>query len=112
MNSQEKLEILNAWKKQVDAYRQIEHDLTPIFGCVADMPLYERISDLLTAYTESVAKLVGKLVGDEAEWLNWYLWDNNMGENALEAEDAKGRFFSIKTLENLLEVIENIPDHV
>lgn len=104
MNSAERLALLNLWARQVSQYEEIAAQLQPLFGTVADMPVYEKITDLLVAYTESISMLVG----DSGTWLDWFHWENDMGKSGLEVILGTTTI-KVKTLEDLLTVIEAPP---
>lgn len=101
MNSVERLDLLNVWAQHVSHYEGIAAQLEPMFGTVADMPLYEKITDLLVAYTESISTLVG----DNSKWLDWFHWENDMGKSSLDVT-FDTTTIKVKTLGDLLAVIE------
>lgn len=102
MTSPEKLALLKLWAAQVSKYEILGDQLSSLFGTLADMPLYEGVTDLLKAYTDSVAILVQ----DTGTWLDWHLWENAMGKSGLDVTFNTGTVISVKTLEDLLLVIE------
>lgn len=101
-----KLEILKNWENAVKASLAYLETLDCL--CLEpESPLYAAFYTQIDAYTRQVALDVG----DKADWLNWYLYENSMGERAGEVtwNDATGRRFrvSVADVETLLLVIEN-----
>lgn len=101
MSDSEKLDLLKAWEAQVLQYEELTKMMEPLFGCVADMPLHEKITDLLLAYTDSISTLVG----DTSTWLRWFHWENDMGKRGLEVSFKGGNTLSVKSIEDLLTIL-------
>jgi hypothetical protein len=101
-----KLEILKNWETAVKA--SLEYLETLDCLCLEpESPLYATFHTQIDAYTRQVAHDVE----DKADWLSWYMYENDMGKRAGEVswKDATGRRFrvSVADVETLLLVIEN-----
>lgn len=53
--------------------------LTTLTGADTESPFLRPITDLMAAHTRSV----GTLVGDPADWLEWYWCENDLGAKGL-----------------------------
>lgn len=72
---------LNTWAQTiVESDTQFEA-LHAIVGATPESPLVLSIANMQMAYTKAVAALVG----DKAEWLEWYWLENGMGAKCGEA---------------------------
>ena len=104
MNHNERLELLKEWETCYNDIDGTWETLSDLFNMYPDSPVGKIIWNTFELYT----KLVSKSVGDNAEWLDWYCWENDMGKNAYEAkasnwkEDKK--ITSIEILCDLIEV--------
>jgi hypothetical protein len=67
-----------------------------------DSPLQNAAWQMFDAYTEMTAKHVG----DEGEWLSWFIWINECGQNELEVWVGK-RTRRIGTVKDLAWVLNN-----
>jgi hypothetical protein len=105
MAEKEKLKLLQKWEEQYYAINDNDLMLNGIFG---DTPpgsqLYKATWGVFEVYTNVLAVLLGD---EDAEWLGWYCWENNMGERSLTAQAASWkRMRKIKNLSALLDLIE------
>ena len=67
------------------------------------------LQDLVYKLFNSLVDKTSEEIGDTLEWLSWFIWDNDMGENAFEAgydEDTK----PIRTIEDLVGLLEGNND--
>lgn len=104
MTFTERINLLMEWEKtyyKIDAYWEKLNDL---FDMYPDSPIGEIIWGTFHTYTN----LVAKSIGDNAHWLEWYCWENNMGKNEYEAKasnwDVEQKITNIETLCDLIEV--------
>jgi hypothetical protein len=64
---------------------------------------FNTISDVFEKYTKATAKLIGDADG----WLDWYMYENDMGEKEMEAKAASWkRKKKIKNISDLCRLIE------
>ncbi len=75
------------------------HDIT---GSMSDSPLGNAVWKMQDQWIESVSELIG----DDDDWLNWYLWANDCGHKALEAKAARWKKArKIQTVTDLVDII-------
>lgn len=65
--------------------------------CSDGYPLYD--SDYITSYIE----LLAFAVGDESEWIMWYVYENNLGTAGLTA--GYGKMKKVDTVDKLYNLI-------
>lgn len=61
--------------------------------------------DLADTLESEYVKLIAQLIGDEAEWISWYIYENDFGANELVA-GIDDEMMSIDTTEKLIRLIE------
>jgi hypothetical protein len=69
-------------------------------GLEPESPFHLAVGELTDAFTRQVAAAVG----DKADWLFWYMYENDMGRKGYEA-GTPDAYRQIKTVEDLLWVI-------
>ena len=92
-------------QKVIDSHKKREELLDKfqeLFGFSDDGAFYDTIFQL----EDLNLKLASQLIGDECEWLEWYIYENKCGENGYEA-GYEGNLIPIKSIDNLLELIDN-----
>lgn len=94
------LEILTKWQEKVTNVIYSMDDLVDLLKC-PDAPLYEHVMKLLDAYTI----LVSQKVGDQYDWLGYYLCDCNLGNSPMEVLIDDERII-LDSLEKLAYIIE------
>jgi hypothetical protein len=103
MTKEEKLDRLNRWVEdhsRMDAQMQA---LKAVVGMLAGSPLFHAVWDMFDSYTEAVAANVG----DTQKWLDWYLWENDMGKKWLKVRTGPDTEpIIVDSTEKLLCVIE------
>ena len=102
MTKKEKLKLLQDWENQFHVTDKAWKCLKLLFGSIdCDSEIGKAIWGSFTEYS----RVMAMLLGDKDEWLSWYCWDNDMGQNELEAGyDCK--MTKINNLESLLQLIE------
>lgn len=101
MTKTEKLALLKKWQEQIQHSESMLDRVREQIGLDFDGPMNVSVCELQMAYTKAVAMLVG----DRAEWLDWYWLENAMGAKAHPA-GPKGKMRPIKALAHLLWLIE------
>jgi hypothetical protein len=96
-----KLALLKEWKEQIQHSESALDRVREAVGLDFDGPMNVAVCELQVAYTKAVAMLVG----DRAEWLEWYWLENVMGAKAHPAGPS-GKTRPIKTIDDLLWLIE------
>ena len=92
---------LKEWKELHDELKDIQCGIEKMFGCQPESQFYETTWRVFDAYTIALAETLGDKGGD---WMQWYCAENRMGERGYSAL-YNGKFKSIKTLNNLYELI-------
>jgi hypothetical protein len=81
MNKKQKKEEINeliSVKKHID---KVNEDLFKVIGRNPEGPIQDAIHDLFNRLLVKTAVLVG----DDGGWLDWYIFENDMGESEYEA---------------------------
>lgn len=84
----------NDWQAQYEALRTLTQ-------CGPEAPIATAMGLMWDAYTDCLAREVG----DTADWLSWYCWENGMGTKGLEATGADGKTIRVRTAAHLARVI-------
>jgi hypothetical protein len=95
-----RLECWRGRREELDA--QLD-SLRALTMAAPECPLFEAVEDVWEAYTASLRELVG----DDAEWLNWYWLECDMGNKPKEVVPGEGAapIFCDRNLMNLARVI-------
>lgn len=101
MTKSQKLATLQRW---AGTMKRGDNLLAPVID-VLDLRPEGPVTTALWITQDALTKATAELVGDGAEWLNWFAADNELGAKAMEAGPL-GKERPIKTLEDLLWVIE------
>lgn len=99
MSDIEKLAMLEQAFKAISAAQDAQDKLAPMMFC-PESPVFEATDILI----ECLVSIVATAVGDDYKWVDWFVFENEMGRKGLEAGKT-GRFKPIKTAEDLLEMI-------
>ena len=80
------------WVHVEDQYRKL-HDL---FNAAPESGVCRAMFETFDLYT----KMLGKMLGDQCAWLEWYCYDNNMGKGGLEVRvgDVEKKICCLKDL--------------
>lgn len=92
---------LQAWAARQQAIDKQYNALRALVGCDLESPLLAALFDVWTAYTVAVSEIVG----DKAEWLQWYELECDMGRRPKEVHSTGGRKIKVRTLRQLARVI-------
>ena len=63
------------------------------------------VCDFGGRFLDDHIKLLSKYLGDEGDWINWYVFDNNYGKKQLEA-GYDGKVLKIDRISRLWDLIE------
>lgn len=77
------------------------HLLDACVGSTVESPL----SDACWKTMDVLIECVSALIGDEREWLSWYIWENDCGNKGLEASRPDGTMAPVSTVADLLAVV-------
>jgi hypothetical protein len=98
----ERITLLTEWLLEYKKVESTCNSIEMLFGKNSDGDVQARFWQLFESYT----KLVAIQVGDDYAWLNWFIWENDCGKNAMEAKAAswkKAR--KIRTVKDLEAII-------
>lgn len=101
MTHTEKLQLLAEWQARIQTADRLIEPVTEVLGLSPESPIHVAVWSLEGAYTRAVAQLVG----DQANWLDWYASENDFGRKAMDAGPT-GATRPIATLDDLIWVIE------
>lgn len=95
---------LEQWKQQHNDLNAVFSAMKPVFGCLANSPLFDGVWNMFGAYTKVLAELLGA-TGWPDDWLTWYAYENDMGAKGMKA-GYNGKLKPIKNLGDLCRLIE------
>lgn len=101
MTRQQKLKMLEEWKKAITGCDTVMEKLSELIG--ADGELGRSMYAMQATYTRAISLIVG----DTEMWLEWFACENDMGANKLAAGQAKP-CRPITDLIELLDLIEGV----
>ena len=104
MTSNEKLKLLEKWNGQYNALYESWEKISEVFGDCLNSEMFNNTFEMFDAYTEAVAKLVG----DDNEWLFWWIFECEQGKNNGNVKIGKKKFKS-NSVKDLLKIIEAKP---
>lgn len=84
-------------------YREIEKFWDEFYD------LFGSCSDKLVETTSlgEIISTIADIVDDKEEWIYWYVFENDWGENGLEYIDKNGNASKLGSLENLWDLIKD-----
>jgi hypothetical protein len=101
MTDKQALNVLQTWLDHYNDVDKVFDLLSDLTGCAADSKLENPVWQMFQGYTG----VVSALIGDDGEWLYWYLYDNEQGKRGMEAE-VNGKVRKVRKLKDLLRVIK------
>ena len=106
MNRKQKLKLLEEWSNHHVKITEVYDAFTLLFGADSECKALAPTWEMFNSYTD----LVAKQLGDNANFVTWFAWDNYFGDSKLEARAENWKKpRSIVTLKDLLDLIENKP---
>jgi len=102
MNRGERVAIISklvAEHQAIDGHFDV---LAKTLGVSPDSPFFDDVFKAFDSYTAAVSTLVG----DDFGWITWFIHENDYGKRKHEAKPSKGRTRKIRTVENLVDIIE------
>lgn len=100
MSLKEKEASVLKWNAVTLSYLNEVEKLIQLVGASVESPLLTALYTLYDEYTGSVQRELN----DEFKWLDWYVWDNEMGAKKLEASIG-GKFISVCSIQDLMRVM-------
>lgn len=108
MKREDQIKKIQQIQDLLDLKREIDKLLDDLYKVIGRNP-EGSLQDLIYKLFNSLVDKTSKEIGDKWEWLDWFIWVNDMGENAFEAgygEDTK----PIRTIEDLIGFLEDNND--
>lgn len=101
MTKDEKLKLLEIWIKRFHAIQKAYDDAKALLGASPESPMVTAMYDAFQGYTDAL----GAQIGDQSNWLDWYLWDNDAGKRGFQAGE-KGKERPIRNLKHLVNLLQ------
>ena len=103
MTKEEKLDRLNRWVEDHNRMEAQMEALASVVGPMVESPLFEAVWAMFDSYTDAVSANIG----DGQKWLDWYVWDNDMGKKGLKVRTGPDtKPIIVGSTENLFMVID------
>lgn len=98
LNREQRIALINEMLEHYKALNAIHDQIKAIFSPEPEAPYFDANWRMFDAYS----RLVAKEVGDEADWLSWFIYENACGEKGFSASSGPGdMMIPIKTVEQL-----------
>lgn len=102
MKFEEKVELVSVLCEDIKKLHKVQNRGEKLFGLFTDGCKY---GDVVNQISDNYVKATAKLIGDNGEWLFWYIYDSDFGKkNGLVEINEKE--YRIKTVEQLIDMIE------
>jgi hypothetical protein len=103
MNKQEKIDLIKQLVDIVQTAQKQLDDIYAMFGC-CEFQFGDTFHKLVNLYIN----LISEKVGDKSEWISWYIFETNCGENT-NGVKIEGKEYTINTVEDLVEICLESP---
>ena len=101
MTNKQKRKRITHWHSDMTQMQEVLDKCDKVIGLAPQGDLWHACSCMMSALTLTTAELVG----DEAEWLEWYWLENGMGSKDLSA-GYDGQEKHIRSLDDLFWLME------
>ena len=95
------IDLVERWIDRAKALHAAQDAISDIMMASPEAPIFTASWDVLGGYTE----LLAKALGDEGGWLEWFLWDCNLGDNPMEMTFPNGKKLTVLGAAELVDVI-------
>lgn len=98
-------EVVKTFKELESLYDGMDK----FIGVDPDAPMFRIAYELFNKYLDAVALNIG----DQSQWLSWYIWDNECGKRAMLVswnENGKHKEVHVRTPMQLVRVMEGHAD--
>ena len=103
MTKQEKIELIQKLQRRLDKADKSMELMYSVFGSNPEGPFQDGIYGLFDMAIDGVAKAIG----DEDDWLSWFIYDNEWGKKEYEAGyEPKVKIKSIEDFVTILDRME------
>lgn len=100
MDTQEKVKLVEKVVKYHSDLNKTFDDIAKVFCTYPEGRLWDQVWSLF----DLTVKLTEDAVGDGADWINWYLWENSSKAGKVVLED--GTEIVVDSVEKLVQIIE------
>lgn len=107
LTSEQKIDLLQKWQASYQRIISAMEALHAVVGVKPESQLHKAVSMMFSDYTSALQRQLG----DGNGWLWWYCYDNEMGRKGLHMQPAGRRMRPIRTLEDLVWLIEAESDN-
>lgn len=101
MTPEQKLAALTRWQQAMEQADAAINPVVELLQLQPESPVCGAVWKLQRLLTDMTAELVG----DQADWLDWYAYENDMGRKGMEA-GWSGFEREIRTLDDLLWLLD------
>ena len=102
MTHKERMTLLKQWESQIFAVDNLRKNIEAVFGDCIESEFFRVISNLEMKYTRVMAELIG-----DADWMEWYWFENDMGARGHEAKASNWKKLrKVTNIEVLCKLIE------
>lgn len=102
LTSEQKIDLLQKWQASYQRINSVMEALHAVVGVEPESQLHEAVWKMFSDYTRALESQLGNCDG----WLTWYCDINKMGRKGLHMQPAGRRMRPIRTLEDLVWLIE------
>jgi len=108
VNREEKVELVKECIESRDSLFNSFGELEKLVGTFSESsPLWNSMCSMDNALQKSVSLNIGDVeMLNGMTWLNWFIYDNDCGKKGYTASVNAGKERSIKTIEDLLDLID------
>jgi len=104
-----KKEIKARLEECLGLYKQSEIALNQLEKCFGNNVVDSAVGNAMFQNFDAYTKALSILIGDESEWLMWYIYDNDCGEKELKASVGKKKTWNYrKKVQNLDDLVDLI----
>ena len=89
------------WQRMYEDWQTQYEALQVLTKCGPEAPIALAMGRMWDAYTDCL----GREVGDDSGWLDWYCWENGMGANGMDVTSTSGKTIKVRTVAHLARVI-------
>jgi len=100
MNKKDKKRIIESVVEQHKEVESLYDDMEKILGIIPE----GRFSTTMFCLFDKHLDFAAELLGDEEEWLAWYIWDNNCGADKGLVK-VNGKEKRIKNIDDLISIM-------
>lgn len=102
MTKQEKIELIQKLQRRLEKADKSMEMMYAVFGRNPEGPFQDGIYGLFDMAIDGVAKAIG----DEDDWLTWFIYDNEWGKKEYEA--GYKPMVKVKSIEDFVTMMERI----